>query len=106
MRKLWPFVGIALAVAGGIALAPYFWWIAILCAVVGVGFLTRREWPRVWSVLWMLGALAIVAAWPGWLLWRGQTADAVFAVLLVLLIASWRSIVAWARPVWRTMFPD
>lgn len=36
MRKLWPYIGIALAVAVGIALAPFLWWILGLAALFAI----------------------------------------------------------------------
>lgn len=59
MTRLWPFIGIALAVSLGVALAPYFWWVVALAAIagavtlaLGVGWIAWQYVVMWWSRLW------------------------------------------------------
>ena len=98
MRKIWPFVGIALAVAAGIAVAPFFWWLALLGGLALVAWRYWRWWP--------VAGVLLVYGWPVWLASRHQYTDALFAALLVTVVLFWRAISARARPAWLKVFPE
>lgn len=96
VRKLYPFIGLAIAVAVGVALAPYAWWLLALGALTyGVVALS----PRARGILLWLAVASIFLAWAAWLQWRGQTADAVFVLGLLALAIGWQ----WLRRQARTI---
>lgn len=81
-----PYLGIAAAVAAGVALAPHVLWLALAIVVlVPIALLYRRVGA------WALAGFVVVALflwWAAWLASRGQWIDATFvSALLVMLIA-------------------
>lgn len=110
MRKLWPYLGIALAVAVGIALAPYIWWVAGLGIVLaGVYSVIRVGWQfrGVLGAVASIAALVALFAWPVWL-WRlGDVPNALAALVIVLVLLCWPLIRDLLRAGWvRVMGPD
>lgn len=102
VRNLWPYLGIALAVALGIALAPFVWWAVLLVVIAVIGWWARR-WLRVGG---LLGVVLLPYAWPVWLWRRGQLEDALFAAVVVSVIVGWtwiRRPLIWVRD---KVFPD
>lgn len=81
-----PYLGIAVAVAAGVALAPHVLWLALAVVVlVPIALLYRRVGA------WALAGFVVIALflwWAAWLASRGQWADATLvSVLLVILLA-------------------
>ena len=88
MKKYWPFIGIAFAVALGVALAPYLWWILAAALVAGSAWF-GRAW--LWTAFGVI-CLALLAYWPIWLWRRGDTADALFVVGGLIVWALWNPV--------------
>lgn len=88
-----PYLGIALAVALGIATAPYVWWVLSAAVLGSVIFLAARKRLLIPALL-----VALFGTWATWLARQGQTADSVFVILLLGLLFTWPWISrAWQR---------
>jgi hypothetical protein len=78
---------VGLAVAGGIALAPYWWWLVGLAAL---GTLVHYVWRRPELLLGPYAAALV--AWPIWLWQRGSPGEALFVVALYVVLIVWQLI--------------